>query len=598
MVKTADFEIWLAAFQSSLNARDIPSVTELFAPDECYWRDLVSFTWNVATMEGRDGIAAMLQSQLDAALPVTIAAEGDAIVANGGLEGWFDFETATSRGKGYVRLRDGACWTLLTSISELKGFEEPSGYRRDVGIVHEAKKGRVTWLEERQREEATLGIEVQPYCLIVGGGQCGLALGARLKRLGVPTLIVDALEKPGDAWRRRYKTLYLHDAVWADHMPYLPFPDHWPVYMSKDKMGDWLEIYAKAMELNVWGSTTCESASFDQAAQRWTVTVKRAGHTITLQPTQLILATGLSGLPQTPTFAGADRFEGVQYHSSDHRDGAALAGKACVVIGSNNSAHDICVDLWTHDADVTMIQRSPTTVIKASTLRRQGDKGPLSERALQAGISTERADLTIASMPFRPKEAADRANCERIQVEDAEFYARLKASGFLLDFGEDDTGIAGKYIRRASGYYIDVGGSDLIADGEIKVRSGVGVAEIRPRSVVLTDGSELPADAIIYATGFGPMVGWAETLISKEVAQRVGPCWGLGSDTALDPGPWEGELRNMWKPTRQDGLWFHGGNLAQSRLYSLHLALQLKARMEGLTTPVYRTPPIVRAPRG
>jgi putative flavoprotein involved in K+ transport len=204
----------------------------------------------------------------------------------------------------------------------------------------------------------------------------------------------------------------------------------------------------------------------------------------------------------------------------------------------------------------------------------------------------------VASMPFRPKERIDRANCEKYQREDAVFYDALRACGFMFDFGEDNTGIAGKYIRRASGYYIDVGGSDLIADGEIKVRSGVGVAEIRPRSVVLTDGSELPADAIIYATGFGPMVGWAETLISKEVAQRVGPCWGLGSDTALDPGPWEGELRNMWKPTRQDGLWFHGGNLAQSRLYSLHLALQLKARMEGLTTPVYRTPPIVRAPRG
>ncbi len=335
MVKTADFEIWLAAFQSALNAHDIPSVTALFA------RRMLLARSGVLHMERRHhggpgrhcGDAAIA---MDAALPVTIAAEGDAIVANGGLEGWFDFETATSRGKGYVRLRDGGCWTLLTSISELKRFEEPSGYRRDVGIVHEAKKGRVTWLEERQREEATLGIEVQPYCLIVGGGQCGLALGARLKRLGVPTLIVDALSTPGDAWRRRYKSLYLHDAVWADHMPYLPFPDHWPVYMSKDKMGDWLEIYAKAMELNVWGSDAMRMARATiRSLQRWTVTVKRAGQAITLQPTQLILATGLSGLPQTPTFAGADRFEGVQYHSSDHQDGAALAGKACVVIGAN-----------------------------------------------------------------------------------------------------------------------------------------------------------------------------------------------------------------------------------------------------------------------
>jgi putative flavoprotein involved in K+ transport len=61
----------------------------------------------------------------------------------------------------------------------------------------------------------------------------------------------------------------------------------------------------------------------------------------------------------------------------------------------------------------------------------------------------------------------------------------------------------------------------------------------------------------------------------------------LGSNTTKDPGPWEGEQRNMWKPTQQDALWFHGGNLHQSRHYSLYLALQLKARMEGIETPVY-----------
>ena len=81
-------------------------------------------------------------------------------------------------------------------------------------------------------------------------------------------------------------------------------------------------------------------------------------------------------------------------------------------------------------------------------------------------------------------------------------------------------------------------------------------------------------------------------LTQQEVADRVGKVWGLGSDTTKDPGPWEGEQRNMWKPTMQEGLWFHGGNLHQSRHYSLYLALQLKARMEGLDTPVYGLQPV------
>ncbi|MDA0785557.1 MAG: NAD(P)/FAD-dependent oxidoreductase, partial [Proteobacteria bacterium] len=176
---------------------------------------------------------------------------------------------------------------------------------------------------------------------------------------------------------------------------------------------------------------------------------------------------------------------------------------------------------------------------------------------------------------------------EKVREEDAAFYARLEASGFLLTFGEDEAGLSTMYMRRGSGYYIDVGASDLIADGRIGLHSGVEVAEIRERSVVLNDGSELAADLIVYATGYGPMNDWAAQLISTDVAERVGKCWGLGSGTRLDPGPWEGELRNMWKPTHQEGLWFHGGNLAQSRFYSQFLALQLKARMEGVPTHVF-----------
>jgi len=142
-------------------------------------------------------------------------------------------------------------------------------------------------------------------------------------------------------------------------------------------------------------------------------------------------------------------------------------------------------------------------------------------------------------------------------------------------------------FENVPGYYIDVGASQLIIEGKIKLKSGTNIAQIKQHSVVLTDGTELPADLIVYATGYQSMNSWAAELISQEVANKVGPCWGLGSDTAKDPGPWEGELRNMWKPTLQEALWFHGGNLHQSRHYSKFLALQIKARWEGIATPVY-----------
>ena len=128
-----------------------------------------------------------------------------------------------------------------------------------------------SWAEKRADEEAALGHTTQPYALVVGGGQGGIALGARLRQLGVPAIVVDRHERPGDQWRKRYKSLCLHDPVWYDHLPYLPFPQNWPVFAPKDKIGDWLEFYTRVMEVPYWSKTTCLSASFDEAEKRWTV---------------------------------------------------------------------------------------------------------------------------------------------------------------------------------------------------------------------------------------------------------------------------------------------------------------------------------------
>lgn len=583
---TAGASGWLAAFGTALAANDVPAILALF-DDECFWRDMVAFTWNIKTMEGKEAIAAFLRDTLSDVAPKNFQLDGEARDVAGVTEARFTFKTRVARGRGSLRLRDGRCWTLLTVMSELKGYEEKRGAQRELGVAHGVHKNRKTWLERKAEEEAELGYTRQPYCVIIGGGQGGIALGARLKRLGVPTIIVEKNERPGDSWRKRYKSLCLHDPVWYDHLPYLPFPDHWPIYSPKDKIGDWLEMYTKVMELNYWTSSECLSARYDEAAKEWAIVIDRAGQQVTLRPKHLVLATGMSGVPSVPKFPGAENFKGEQHHSSKHGSGEAYAGKRCVVIGSNNSAHDICADLWEHGADVTMVQRSPTVVVRSDSLR-ELSQGPLySEEAVSRGITTEIADLTVASVPYRllPKRSAP--VYEKIRQRDRDLYERLEKVGFLFDFGEDGSGIGCKYIRRGSGYYIDVGACELVADGHIKLKSGVGVERITETSLVLTDGAELPADLIVYATGYGSMNGWAAQLISPEVADKVGKCWGVGSDTAKDPGPWEGELRNMWKPTQQEALWFHGGNLFQSRFYSLLLALQIKAREAGIPTPVY-----------
>ncbi len=577
---------WLSSFSKALERKDIAAALDMFA-DDCYWRDLVSFTWNIKTSEGKKQIGAMLKSTLTKVKPSNWQLEGEASKAGGVSEGWFTFETKVARGKGHIRLQNGKCWTLLTTMTELKGFEEKKGPTRPKGVEHGAYKERKNWLERKAQEEAELGYKTQPYCVIIGGGQGGIGLAARLKRLEVPTIIIEKNERPGDSWRKRYKSLCLHDPIWYDHMPYLPFPDHWPIFSPKDKIGDWLEMYTKVMELNYWGSTECKSAKYDEDKKEWTVVVNRNGKKVVLRPKQLVLATGMSGIANVPTIPGAKTFKGTQHHSSKHPGGETYKGKKCLVIGSNNSAHDICADLWENGADVTMIQRSSTHIARSDSLMDLALGGLYSEKALGNGITTDKADLIFASLPYKIMHTFQIPIYEEMAKRDADFYERLKKAGFMLDFGDDGSGLFMKYLRRGSGYYIDVGASELIADGKIKLKSGVDVKRIKPNSLEFSDGTELPADLIVYATGYGSMNGWAAKLISQEVADKVGKCWGLGSDTQKDPGPWEGEQRNMWKPTQQDALWFHGGNLHQSRHYSQFLSLQLKARLEGIPTPVY-----------
>ena len=224
----------------------------------------------------------------------------------------------------------------------------------------------------RDEEAEKLGYETQPYVLIVGGGQGAIGLGARLRQLGVPAIIAEKNERAGDSWRKRYKSLCLHDPVWYDHLPYIDFPKNWPVFSPKDKIGDWLEMYAKVMELNYWTKTTVKSAKYDPKKKEWAVVVDRDGKEVTLKPKQLVFATGMSSKPNLPRFKGMETFKGEQHHSSAHPGPDGYKGKKVVVIGSNNSAHDICAALYEAGVDVTMVQRSSTHIVRSSNV--DGDR--------------------------------------------------------------------------------------------------------------------------------------------------------------------------------------------------------------------------------
>lgn len=571
--------VWLAKFDLALKTRG--SIRELFAEDAS-WRDMVAFTWNIVTLEGLDKIEHLIAAQLEHICPTDWQIDGDVYTGEKGFETWLTFNTSVGRCKGHVKLVGGKARAFMTCMHKIRGHESRMGSLRDHGAQHGQYPGRTYW-QERERSQ-------EPFALIIGGGQGGMALGARLEHSKVPYVVVDSHPRPGDAWRTRYPSLNLHDPVWCDHMPFIPFPATWPIFTPRDKMADWLEMYARVMDLNYWTSSSVTSAR--REGKKWSVELNRSGEKVVLTPEHIVFATGMSGYPSIPKFPGATEFKGIQFHSSKYQGGKPYKGKRAVVIGSNTSAHDICQDLWEQGCDVTMIQRSSTMVVTTKTVLNHAWKPLYSQEALARGITHEFADWIYSTTPYSQQWPKWAQVTEKMRKEDKELHDRLEARGFQLNFGPENGGMFAKSACEGGGFYIDVGASGLIADGKIGLRSGVGIARVDPDSVVLDSGEALPCDVLVYATGYGSMNNFVADIVSPEVADAVGKVWGLGAGTKKDPGPWEGELRNMWKPTAVEGLWFQGGNLAQSRHYSRFVALQLQARYLGHPTPVYARAPV------
>jgi putative flavoprotein involved in K+ transport len=135
----------------------------------------------------------------------------------------------------------------------------------------------------------------------------------------------------------------------------------------------------------------------------------------------------------------------------------------------------------------------------------------------------------------------------------------LEARGFRLTYGEDATGFQMMYLRRGGGYYFNVGCSDPVAAGEVGLLQYADIERFVPEGALLRDGSVVPAELLVLATGYENQQEVVRACLGDGVADRIGPVWGF------DEG---GELRNMWRPTAQEGLWFTAGSLAQCRIYS------------------------------
>jgi cation diffusion facilitator CzcD-associated flavoprotein CzcO len=571
---------WLTALGDMLAKNDFARVPALLHADGS-WRDLLTFGWEFRTLQGVEEIQAWLRQAHAANAARDFRLEGEPFVGAIGehgetLEFFFRLETDIGRGRGFVRLVEDMrapaapkAFTLLTTMQELKEFPQAVGRNRPREDMRVTSYELETWLD--RRSAAREFNDRDPDVVIVGAGQSGLMLAARLGQLNISTLLVERTERIGDVWRKRYRSLKLHNDLCMNHFPYMPFPENWPVYLPKDKLADWFEFYAESMELNVWTKTAFLGGEFDPSDKRWTVRLRRADGSIrTMHPRFVAMAVGVSGLPSVPKLSGMNEFVGEIVHSGGAIDDLATEGKKALVVGAGTSAHDIAQYLHLRGADVTMLQRSSVTVVNLE---------PSAVRAYQMYRDYEGVrpiadvDLIAASVPYSLLAKLHGPLSRSMAEADKDLLDGLRKVGFLLDNGEDDTGYFMKLLRYQAGYYLNVGASELIVAGKIKLKSGVGIARLTARSVILSDGSAVDADIVVLATGYEPAQVSVRAMFGDGIADRVGPIWGIGAD---------GELRAMYAPTAQEGLFVVGGGFPAARAYSIYTALYIKAALEGL----------------
>ncbi|KAI6120372.1 FAD/NAD(P)-binding domain-containing protein [Pisolithus croceorrhizus] len=555
----ATAKAWFTAFADAVSSKDATAVADLLI-DEAFWRDMLALTWDYHTYEGRDRVKQFLADQLPKFSPSTLKLREDLFGLQTPVEdlawiqGYFTFDTTVGHALGIFRLVPLAngSWkghSVYTNLEDLRGFPEkvrPSSNPEEVhGKSAEARKGE----QERLDDERSV--------IIVGGGHSGLDAAARLKALDVNALIIERNERIGDNWRNRYATLRLHDPVWCYHMPYLPYACY------ALKLADWLESYAHILELKVWTSTRVVSVEPGTQGGKWSVKVVRGdGRERVFEVNHVVFALGISSdTVRMPNILCRDEFKGQVLHSSQHKLATDHLGKKVVVVGACTSAHDICSDYADHGVDVTMVQRSSTYIMSV----KNGIPIFLGPTYSENGPSADFGDRLYLSFP----NAIVKLLHQRVIKVIAE------ADKDILD------GLRKLAMKKLGGYYVDDGASQKIIDGKIKLNADGHIARFTPTGLLFEDGSALDADVVVFATGYGDAREAYLQLLPAHLHSAVQPIWGLNEEGELNSV--SRELGGHWPDAdKVAGLWSLMGNLAMSRFFSKHVALQIKAYEEGV----------------
>ncbi|GIZ36534.1 hypothetical protein CKM354_000000500 [Cercospora kikuchii] len=567
-------------------AKKLPSLSIHDFSAEPIWRDVFALTGSLRTFYSKPSImkawsdtctlrqATCLNAVPGSARSVKI---DDKI---GWVEIMFEFKCVTNpatRCTGFLCLilegGSGKIWILRTVLEHLEGcgdVDDLAPKNTAINVINESL-GADQLVET---DKAGTGTDIVD-CVIVGAGHAGLSCGGRLQALGVKYIILEKGSQIGATWIERYKSARLHTPREYNHLPFgRTFPDICSEYLTKDELVQGYRGWAHkfGIEEHVLLETVLDRGSWDPIKQLWTLHIRRGGIPQTVASRAVIMAVGSGAqIPIRPTIQGQADFKGTVLHSADYWSADIWKGKAGIVVGTANTAHDVAQDMVEAGlSTITMVQRTQTFVLPCEFVAK------VIGRSYNAKIETHVANRAGYSMPNAVTRLLSRKALHGMADRESERFDALERAGFRCQrYGE----MQWHLLERFGGHYIDVGCSKLIAEGKIKVKAGPVITKFTPEGLAFSDGTTISADIMVLCTGFvGNMRRNMEQIFDKRVADEVGDIWGLNE---------EGEVKGAYRRTGSPAIWCMAGDLPMTRYYSRHVALQVKAFVMGFPLPSY-----------
>ncbi|KAL3481715.1 flavin-containing monooxygenase [Aspergillus californicus] len=460
-------------------------------------------------------------------------------------------------------------WVIKTVLDKLK--EAPSV---DTLQPKENASSRPPFISLHEKKEDSHYFD----CVIVGAGQAGLNTAGRCEAQGISYVVLEQKKQIGDNWRLRYKSTRLHTVREYAHLPFeRTFGDDYQEFLTKDDLADGYAQWTKKYGINVWLETSLKLGTWDAQNKKWTLRIERkipGKETMSIEVLTcsfVIMCVGAGGqVPVLPTLAGRENYQGTALHSGEYDSPEAWAGKHGVVVGAANTAHDVAEDMVAAGLSfVTMIQKRPTFVLPVEWYKVAQDM------VYNAQIPTALSDKFSFIGPHAVQRLVSQSYIHNLVRHNWDQFEALEKAGFRVDaFGDPHFHLN----ERLGGHYMDVGASEKIRKGIIKVKSNATLTHYTPSGLGFTDGTELPADLIVFATGFDLNIqGRVRELFGDRVAEQVGPFSYMND---------EGELEGAWK-FNHPGLACNGGAIGPSRWYSRFLALHMKAILAGTPLIMY-----------